>query len=93
MDGIERRDEIKSLWLSGFIKIAQILNDKRDILQSLVFRFAASCSNRLRREVDPGKVAVRVQFCQAINNAATATPHIQHPDALREPVGQPGHER
>ena len=57
---IERRDKVKDLGLSGTIKIAQISDDKFNSSQTLLRRLAAARSNRLRREVYPGKPAVRV---------------------------------
>ena len=75
------------------MEIAHIANDEFGIPQTLLGRLAACIPNRLRRQIHPRKLAVRVLFGQPIDDTATPATDIQHANPFVELGSQFRHER
>jgi len=93
MDGVESSDKIKRLRFGRLFEIAQVADDKFNILQTLLGRIGTRYTDGLDGKVHPREPAIRIQFGQAVEYSSPTATDIQNVDAFSEAVGKAGHER
>jgi hypothetical protein len=74
------------------VEIAQVTNDKFNIVQTLLGRINTGFSDRFHGYVHPGKPAIRKQIGQPVQYSPPAATDIQNTDAFGEPASKTRHE-